>query len=74
MAVGRGAAPGSDIVRISLQIKIKFLQLDKRFVFFELWVIYITYTIPSVRIEWFFFREYPQTIFAPIYENISVIS
>ena len=29
MAVGRGAAPGSDIVRISLQIKIKFLQLDK---------------------------------------------
>ena len=29
MAVGRGARPGSDIVRISLQIKIKFLQLDK---------------------------------------------
>ena len=29
MAVGRGAHPGSDIVRISLQIKIKFLQLDK---------------------------------------------
>ena len=27
MAVGRGAHPGSDIVRISLQIKIKFLQL-----------------------------------------------
>ena len=36
MAVGRGAAPGSDIVRISLQIEIKFLQLDKSFVFFEL--------------------------------------
>ena len=33
MAVGRGVAPGSDIVRISLQIEIKFLQLDKRFVF-----------------------------------------
>ena len=35
MAVGRGAHPGSDIMRISLQIKIKFLQLYKRFVFFD---------------------------------------
>ena len=35
MAVGRGAAPGSDIMRISLQIKIKFLQLYKSFVFFN---------------------------------------
>ena len=33
MVVGREAAPGSDIMRISLQIKIKFLQLDRRFVF-----------------------------------------
>ena len=33
MAVGRRAATGSDIMRISLQIEIKFLQLDRRFVF-----------------------------------------
>ena len=51
MAVGRGAYPGSDIVRISLQIKIKFLQLYN-VSFFEL-SNSLTYSIPSVRIEWF---------------------
>ena len=73
MAVGSGAHPGSDIVRISLQIKIKFLQLDKCFVLLTMGYLYnLRHSVREDRMV--FSENIRKHYLRPYIENISVIS